>query len=75
LYLGKEAYEIGFLSILSHFWFNVIFLLLVPFMGPIMFVWMLISSFQLTILYIYATVIKQDDGGLEEEEDEIDIYY
>ena len=27
------------------------------------------------ILYVYATVIKQDDGGLEEEEDEIDIYY
>merc|ERR1712086_311917 len=73
LYKGKESFSIGFFEILNHYIFSWAFLIMNQFTWPIMAVWLVISSFQLVIIYIYVEVIKGEPTA--EEIDEIDIYY
>ena len=73
LYKGKESFSIGFLEILNHYFFAWTFLIFEPVMSPIMFIWLIISSFQLLVIFIYVEVIKGEPTT--EEIDEIDIYY
>ena len=61
LYYGKQAYEIGFLSILNHLLYNIVFLFTVPIVAPLMFPLMFISAFQLLVLYLYVNVLKEPE--------------
>ena len=58
LYKGKEAFSISFLEMLNHYMFAWAFFIMFPFTWQFMAVWLVISSFQLIILYIYIEVIK-----------------
>lgn len=57
LYYGKDSYQIGFLSILNHFLFNIVALFIIPLASEPITLWLVISSFALMVIYFYADVI------------------
>ena len=74
LYKGKESFIISVSNYLVHWISSLTLLLLSPLlMGP-MLIWLFISTFQITVIYIYSLVAlgSRDD---QETMDEIDVYY
>ena len=73
LYIGKESFRMSFLTILTHYLYNLFFLITTPIVGPLMIPFTFVSAFQLLVLYLYVTVLKQPEGA--EDVEEVDVYY
>lgn len=72
LYLGKESFTISTVNFLVHWVSNLVALITAPLVAPFMLVWMSISIFQVSVIYLYSLIIIRPR---QETQEAVDLYY